>query len=216
MKNMPLSTVDSHPAWGDAHTLGNAPADVRLCFLGRLWDVIIRRDVQWEVPCPHLWGRAGSRSGQREKLSHNAGLTAARTDCTPWGAQELSGLSELACFGPSGQAFVPPFTPFTVPSWEGQGPGGSQQLRPLCRDNWRVFADHTLCSSAAVPFWNGDWTVPVSIRPQWRWLTRRILCPLPAYGHWGKGHRIAPHYLKLFPLEGGWGDWAYLVEEPTV
>lgn len=108
MKNLHLSALDSYPEWGDAHAVGDAPTDLRLTVFQEADSEMSLYEMFFgKCPVNTAGGRAGSRSGQREKWSHNAGPPTAAADPTPREALKLNGRSELSCFGSDGQAFTP-------------------------------------------------------------------------------------------------------------
>lgn len=108
MKNLHLSTLDSYPEWGDAQAVGDAPTDLRLTVFQEADSEMSLYEMFFgKCPVNTAGGRAGSRSGQREKWSHNAGPLTAAADPAPWEALKLNGRSELSCFGSDGQAFIP-------------------------------------------------------------------------------------------------------------
>lgn len=113
-----------------------------------------------KLPVGTMGGRAGSRRGQRRKLSHSADLRTASADPTnptPCGALEINGLSELACSGPNSQASVRlPSPPSRGHLGKGEALGEvALHLRPLWRDNWRLLAGCIPCSWTAGPSWVG-------------------------------------------------------------
>lgn len=118
-------------------------------------------------------GRDGSRSGQTEKLSQRAGLTAALADPPPI-ALGLNGLSELAWIGPKWPDLC---TPAYIPSlghlrkaWPSdRWPSATEAI---LRDSWRLLA------SCCPGMGTGRHTVHL----QWRRL-RRLSCSLQAYLH---------------------------------
>lgn len=94
MKKRLLSTLDSHPEWGDAYAVRDALTLLRLVF----------QEAGSEMSsCGIFFGKSageGARSRSRaEEVEPQCSSDHSLSDPTPWGALELNGWSGLACFG---------------------------------------------------------------------------------------------------------------------
>ena len=177
MKKRLLSTLDSHPEWGDAHTVRDALTS-ETCFPGnRLWDVILW-DVLWEVSA--AGEGAGSRSGA-EELEPLCGSDHSLHEPTPRGALELNGWTGL------GQ-IARRLYPCGTLSLGHRGEGGlgvrglSAAEASLKRQLEAVWWLHSLQLGRGSP-WHGGWG-HTRLCPTWWWLGRPVCCSLDAGDHW--------------------------------